>query len=823
MSNFKSVRRKITAGYIVLAIAAVVSVWYILNQVNKISAPNQEIVSETAKTFNLSAIITDVLTSESLSRTAILSAQRKDINRYHSLIDSIQHRIDTLKTTFTSPSTIQKLDSIQILLAKKERRFDEIILSRNQFIRSNDISQTLKDIEQAKQEINSNTTPADSVKNTDNFFSRLADGVADAVNSSRKKDREQKKIEKINQAHQAKSDSISKVTEQMLEQAFMQSRNAQQRYFAKEAQLIEESKVIAQQIRVLFEDIESSVMQSSDRRIENARNIISQTSTNLAWLGAIALSSIIILGIIVLRDLRNSYRNKQQVEKLNLELERLIKQKNYFLASITHDMVSPLNTTIGFSDLLDKTLQTNQQKEYLQNIQYSTKYIKNLVSDLVDFSKLEHDRIKLKKDFFNPKQLIDSTVNILQPEADKKDIELATEIGENMDTYIYSDEQRIRQILFNLLTNAIKFTHEGGVTLKADIEDHSLVFEVIDTGIGIDPKHHETIFLEFRQAHDEIEKTYGGTGLGLNITKRLINLFSGDIRFESEPKKGTVFTVTIPLDDASQVKEELSDKNYLIDEEALSEIRLLVVDDDIFQLQLMTEIFKNRVRLITTLSDGNQIENYLSNQKYDIILTDIQMPKLTGFEVIKLIKNTPEHKNIPVIALTGKVDLEEQEYLNLGFSAVVKKPIDMSLLMKQLYRLLNINSTAFNAINEPDESISVLNQPSEMYDFSDIIKLTGSDLSLIKPILQTFIASTKTALEDMKKAIDNQDNETISQLAHRILPMFRQLHIHEPIEALEELERNPDKLDSTRINSYFETANNCLKSIETDWSEKQYI
>src|SRR5690606_36066914 len=161
------------------------------------------------------------------------------------------------------------------------------------------------------------------------------------------------------------------------------------------------------------------------------------------------------------------------------------------------------------------------------------------------------------------------------------------------------------------------------------------------------------------------------------------------------------------------------------------------------------------------------------------VRTDIHMPKLTGFEVSKLIKDNHEHIDIPVLALTGKVVLEEQAYLNLGFSAVVKKPIDIPLLMKQLYRLLNINSTAFNAINEPDESAFVTSQPSEMYDFSDIIKLTGSDFSLIKPILQTFIASTKTALEDMKKAIDNQDNETISQLAHRILPMFRQLHIHE--------------------------------------------
>jgi len=820
MSSFKSVRRKITGGYILLAIAVAISLWYILTQVNKISAPQQEIISETAKTFNLSAIITDVLASESLSRTAILSTRQADINRYHSLIDSIHLRIDSLKNSFSSPTTLQNLDSIQVLLAKKERRFDEIILARNQYLRSNDISETLKNIEQAKQEISLQTDTTENNTSSSNFFSRLAEGVADAVNSDRKKNREQQRIDEISQIHQAKSDSISKLTGQMLEQAFVQSRNAQRRYFAIESQLIDENKIIAQQIRTLFEEIEKSVMLSSNQRIENSRQIISNTSTNLAWLGAVALLSIIVLGVIVLIDLRNSYRNKQKVEQLNLELEKLIKQKNYFLASITHDMVSPLNTTIGFSNLLNKTLQTNQQKDYLSNIQHSTKYIRNLVSDLVDFSKLEHNQIKLKKDFFNIKELIDSTVRILLPNVEKREIELITEIGEELDIYIYSDEQRIRQILFNLLTNAIKFTHEGNVTLKANIENRKLILEIGDTGIGIDPKHHETIFLEFRQAHDEIEKTYGGTGLGLNITKRLVDLFNGSIRFESELQKGTVFTVVIPLEKTAETQDAISDKNYLIDEEALKTISLLVVDDDTFQLQLMTEVFKNKVKQIATLSDGSQIESYLKNNHFDIILTDIQMPKFTGFELINLIKSNPKHKNIPVIALTGKVDLEEQAYLDLGFKAVVKKPIELPLLMKQIYRLLNIKDLSPMQNNQ---IISTENQPTDKYDFSDIIKLTGNDISMIQPILQTFISSTKSALETIEQSAKNNDKATISQLAHRVLPMFRQLHINAPITALEALERQTDDLDMASIKAHLATITTCVKSIEEDWTEKKYI
>lgn len=817
MSNFRSVRRKITLGYIVLAIAVITALWYIVNQMNKISVPNQEIVTETSKTFAVSNIITDVLASESFSRTAILSGQNQDINRYHNLIDSIQQKIDTLKTTFTSVSTNQKLDTIQHLLTKKEARFDEIILSRRQFLASNDFSGTLKNIEKAKQEINRNSQTNDSLEKTGGFFSRLADGVADAVNSERKREREKKKLDEINQLHQAKSDSISKITEQMLSQAVLQKRKAQQKYFAKEAQLIEESKAIAQKISVLFEEIEQSVTTAANQRIAHSKAIINQTSTNLAWLGALSIFSIIILSIIVLIDLKKSYKNKLRVEQLNTELERLIKQKNYFLASITHDMVSPLNTTIGFSDLLANTLQTDQQKKYLNNIQHSTKYIKNLVSDLVDFSKLEHDRISLNKSLFHPQKLFDETISILQPEADKKQIELNTDYGDNLDNFIFSDEQRIRQILINLLTNAIKFTHEGSVTLKADIEDQQLLLEVIDTGIGIDTAHHKTIFLEFRQAHDDIEKTYGGTGLGLNITKRLIDLFGGEINFESTLGQGTIFAVKIPLEEAKNTDNQNTTNNYLIDEDALQNINLLVVDDDNFQLQLMNEIFAQKVRKFYCLSDGNSIDEYLQKHHIDLVLTDIQMPKITGFELLKRIHKL--EPSLPVIALTGKADLEEKNYLDLGFSAVVKKPIDLNLLMEKIHKTLNIEEV--KRIEKPTPVF--VNTNSTAYDFTDIIKLTGNDLSMITPILQTFISTTQQALGDLQTAVKHQNHEQTAQLAHRILPMFRQLHINEPIEALENLERNPEQLNAEKAQTYWQIVNNCLDTIEKDWKTNGYI
>ena len=200
-----------------------------------------------------------------------------------------------------------------------------------------------------------------------------------------------------------------------------------------------------------------------------------------------------------------------------------------------------------------------------------------------------------------------------------------------------------------------------------------------------------------------------------------------------------------------------------------------------------------------------------------MVLTDIQMPKITGFELLKRIhKLKPE---LPVIALTGKADLEEKNYLDLGFSAVVKKPIDLHLLMEKIHKTLNIKEV--KTIEKPIPVFA--NTTSTAYDFTDIIKLTGNDLSMITPILQTFISSTQAALNDLQTAIEHQNHEQTAQLAHRILPMFRQLHINEPIETLENLERNPEQLNAEKAKEYWHIVNNCLHTIKKDWKSNNYI
>ncbi|MDM1514672.1 sensor histidine kinase, partial [Myroides odoratimimus] len=233
----------------------------------------------------------------------------------------------------------------------------------------------------------------------------------------------------------------------------------------------------------------------------------------------------------------------------------------------------------------------NKQQKYVNNIKSSSKYITNLVNDLTDFSRLENNKISIQQKAFNPKELVDNTCNILVPNAENKNIKLNWTTEESLNSNFVSDPHRIKQILTNLVTNAIKFTQEGGVNVSVTREKEYIIFKVTDSGIGIASNQTKNIFNEFQQAHDGIEKKFGGTGLGLNISKRMIELLGGTIHVDSVLNEGSTFTFTIPIIEAEEDANITVHSNDLQTVfHSLNEINIVVIDDDKVQLQLMEEI-----------------------------------------------------------------------------------------------------------------------------------------------------------------------------------------------------------------------------------------
>lgn len=364
------------------------------------------------------------------------------------------------------------------------------------------------------------------------------------------------------------------------------------------------------------------------------------------------------------------------------------------LATVTHDIQTPLGSVIGFSDLLKNTEINSKQKQYLDNIKHSSNYILKLVNDLVDFSKLENDRINIEKVSFNFKDLIENTCKPLVPNAENKNIELNWHVEDVLDDNYISDPYRLKQILTNLISNAIKFTQEGSVEVMAKIESENIVISVIDTGIGIAKNKQKAVFKEFTQAHSGIEKKFGGTGLGLTIAKKMLRLLKGKITLDSEENEGSIFTITIPaiksdvkmLEETEIIKAPVSDLEF----EFLRDKRILIVDDDTMQLSLMKEIFSNYPVKVTTLVDATKVRNLLEYEHFDMVLSDIQMPNIDGFELVRIIRNNNIKKvaSIPVIALSGKRNLNPEDFMSKGFTAFHPKPLkleELLLLMKSIF------------------------------------------------------------------------------------------------------------------------------------------
>ncbi|MCY1216975.1 Sensor histidine kinase RcsC [compost metagenome] len=564
--------------------------------------------------------------------------------------------------------------------------------------------------------------------------------------------------------------------------------------------MLDENRFISDQLRTVLSSLEKQILQKSYAKINESKHAIDNTIQTIAWVGAITFCLLILFAYIIIRDLTINQNYRNQLEVLNAEKEDLLRSKMMLLATVTHDIQTPLGSVIGFSDLLKNTEINPKQQQYLDNIKHSSNYILKLVNDLVDFSKLENDRITIEKISFNFKDLIESTCKPLEPNAENKDIELNWDVEEALDDNFVSDPYRLKQILTNLVSNAIKFTQEGSVEVLAKIEANNIVVSVIDTGIGIAKNKQKAVFKEFTQAHAGIEKKFGGTGLGLTIAKRMLYLLDGSIVLDSEENKGSIFTITIPAikSGIKAVEESVS----ILDSETefLRDKRILIVDDDAMQLSLMKEIFSNYPVSITTLVDASKVRNLLEHEHFDLVLSDIQMPNIDGFELVRIIRNnnSPEVASIPVIALSGKRNLNPEDFTSKGFTAFHPKPL-------RLEELLLLMKSIFNG-KPMDVAVQVTNakKDEKLFDLSSLNKFTQNDPVSLKLIVDTFITSVAENSESLRTAVAEMNHQRMAEIAHKMIPMLKQMEVYTISDLLEPIEDQTLGYDKEDLEKYVE-------------------
>ena len=795
MKTDQNLRIKLTLGYILLIAIFSLSIFYILQEVKSLNVSKEDISTENTKVIQLSGIISDLYATENIGRLALLSYNKSDAKEYHSQSDSLIKKIESFKENELEQDDYlkNKLDTIIDLINLKTLTFDQVLDVQSKYARFNVYENAKSEINEIQSTIKENTVEIDTVADKLDWWGKLTTNRA-----KQQQKRLQLENEKVVAQQKNYLDSLNKATETVL----LNARNTQSKLlrdsYVKEKLLIKRNQTLTNELREILIEVEKIILKNSALKYEESKGKIDDVSQNIANIGIVISIIALIFGFIILRDLNKSVRNKQKLEKLNKDMQDLIKQKSFFMATISHDMVSPINSLMGFSSLLQNLLKTAKQKEFLKHIIHSTQYIKKMVDDLSLFSNLEYNKIKIKKGKFNFSELLENILINLKNSAERKNVDLTFTIDPKLNSNFNSDAYRIQQILTNVISNAIKFTHKGSVTIDAKLENNQAKITVIDTGIGIKVEDKDTLFAEFVQVHDDKEGNYGGSGLGLNITKRLINLLKGNISFESEFGKGTIFYITIPLAPFEERSTDEQVAGYAYDNaRKLQNKKILVIDDDLLQLKLIEEILGNKVKKLTTVENGNNVKEILQQEQYNLVITDMQMPFYSGIKVIKDIRSLENYKDIPVIALTGKIDFDEYEYKNLGFNFYMSKPININTLYNNIYKLLRIKN--------PDKSVALPKKNTSLelkhadFDLTDLFNLLENDNEAIKQILDTFFTSARTDVDQLQNALKNNNIEQIKQTAHKMLPMFRQLQIIEIVEKLVLLEQNVETLPTTEI------------------------
>ena len=476
-----------------------------------------------------------------------------------------------------------------------------------------------------------------------------------------------------------------------------------------------------------------------------------------------------------------------------------MQSREQLISTVSHDLRTPLNTISGYAELMENTNLTSKQGDYIKNVKSASEYVGNLVNDLLDFSKLEAGKLNIEKVPFIAAHLIQETAENLQALYKNKKLKLHLELDESLQKTYLGDPFRIRQILTNLIGNAFKFTENGHIKISANTKSKRgssvvLKIDISDTGIGIPKEKQGLIFKEFSQADDNTDKKYGGYGLGLTISKKLTELLEGRLNLESSVGQGSTFSLELPLQITNKKHELKTETPYMA-----PKLRMMIIDDDTSLLRMLKELTESMAITAHTFTNFLQVEED-SHLAYDIVLTDIQMPQISGFEVLQKLRSGDykHYKKQPIIAMTGRRDLEKEAYTSIGFSEVIKKPFTKQELITVL-KLMGIETQKTIEIKSVEKKpFDIVDPNKEPYSLDFIYSFLGKNEDAIQEVLQTFLMDTKTNMQLLEDTVNTNDHAQINHVAHRMLPMFRQLKVQSSVSILERFEL----LKESSSNSY---------------------
>ena len=471
------------------------------------------------------------------------------------------------------------------------------------------------------------------------------------------------------------------------------------------------------------------------------------------------------------RDLLEE-RIRQRTEELENAMRTALaasQAKSEFLANMSHELRTPMNGLLGMLDVVLDSLLEKDQREHLETAQHSAYALLALINDILDLSKIEAGRMMIEKIPFNVRSVLEDCVKSYQARAQQKGIALYFEMDSSSPSQVMGDPLRLRQIVTNLLSNAMKFTEEGFVAvsvrtrpIEGRFRTSQFDVEVRDSGTGIENDKLQSIFEKFTQADGSITRKYGGTGLGLAITKRLTELQEGRVTVESTPGSGSRFTISLPYDVVQESIGSAVAAPLLRApaDEQLKPARILLVEDNVVNQKVVLAVLRKRKYHIDVASDGREALNLMETSRpYDLVLMDVQMPVLDGLETTRIIRKDPRWASLPILAMTAHAMTGDRERcLQVGMNHYISKPIQPAHLIATITQAL-ASAASRSGVAERDAFEPA---PSEQNE-------------LVGDLLRVFLQLAPARIERLESAADNQDADAITAEARKIAAAAEQL------------------------------------------------
>lgn len=798
---------KIVIGYILLVGLLIGAFTYTMQQMNLLTTPTSLRDQLDHRRHITHRIISQLYDAEIIGQT-LRTGKLNEYYHYLKAMKEVNASIDTLETILTDTLQQARLDTVRTLLQNKQWNMYAVL----EAMRNTPTDQIYQE------QLDSLIAQQDSLLSTPHirrkvithhnsytihhkkkgFFKRLADVFAPGKEDSTQVSNviQEEYTDTLDEVY-SPIDTISSMITGIQHKVFQTRQKETEMLNTRISSLRVIGSGLSQRVNQLLENIEHDEQEAARTKLMQEEEIRKEAAETMAKIAIAAFVLVLVFSIVIARDITRNNHYRRELEKAKSYAENLLVAREKLMLTITHDIKAPAGSIIGYIDLLIRLVNDRRQQFYLSNMKSSAQHLLALVTSLLDYHRLEAGKMDLHPVAFNPHELLTDIYNSFLPLAEKKQLQLDFKEKLPETLTLEGDPFRIRQIVENLLSNALKFTAAGGITLQAEYHGNQFVFSVSDTGCGMTASEQERIFKEFTRLSSA--QGQEGFGLGLSITRKLVELLLGRIDIESAPGKGSTFKVSMPLPSISP-KPAPGSKEPAITLPKIH-LRIAIIDDDRIQMHLTEAMLHNAAEEVkgfkvetVCCEQPEELIEQLKNRTFDLVFTDIQMPAMNGFELLHHLRNQDfaQAQSIPIIAITARGDMNEDDFLQKGFAGMLQKPFNQSELKKVVKNALTHLTVSDNIPDtspvqkEAHETSPHTDQP---YNFSPLTAFSEDDPEAAKEILRTFAQETQKNMEKLQAAISNKDMEALCATAHKMLPTFLMIEAQKAIPLLKWLEQ----------------------------------